>query len=68
MPQTCWRELLAAHPWKAGPMSALPEQPHEAERLPITEQVSHFAMNHAHAMAKARTPFRPTSRWRGRKV
>jgi 2-polyprenyl-6-methoxyphenol hydroxylase-like FAD-dependent oxidoreductase len=27
---------------------------HEAERLPITEQVSHFAMNHAHAMAKQR--------------
>src|SRR4029453_16518231 len=27
---------------------------YEAERLPITEQVSHFAMNHAHAMAKAR--------------
>ncbi|MGE0280275.1 MAG: FAD-dependent oxidoreductase [Rhizobiaceae bacterium] len=27
---------------------------HEAERKPITEQVSHFAMNHAHAMAKQR--------------
>ncbi|HEY4200659.1 MAG TPA: FAD-dependent oxidoreductase [Devosiaceae bacterium] len=27
---------------------------HEAERLPITEQVSHFAMNHAHAMASQR--------------
>ncbi|MGX9430945.1 MULTISPECIES: FAD-dependent oxidoreductase [Bradyrhizobium] len=27
---------------------------YEAERLPITEQVSHFAMDHAHAMAKAR--------------
>ncbi len=27
---------------------------YEAERLPITEQVSHFAMNHAHAMTKAR--------------
>ena len=27
---------------------------YERERLPITEQVSHFAMNHAHAMAKAR--------------
>ena len=24
------------------------------ERQPITEQVSHFAMNHAHAMAKQR--------------
>jgi 2-polyprenyl-6-methoxyphenol hydroxylase-like FAD-dependent oxidoreductase len=27
---------------------------HEAERLPITEQVSYFAMNHAHAMAQQR--------------
>jgi len=27
---------------------------HVAERLPITDQVSHFAMDHAHAMAKAR--------------
>ena len=27
---------------------------HEAERLPITEQVSHFAMNHAHEMARSR--------------
>ncbi|WP_091743243.1 FAD-dependent oxidoreductase [Phenylobacterium immobile] len=27
---------------------------HELERLPITEQVSHYAMNHAHAMAKQR--------------
>lgn len=27
---------------------------HEAERLPITEQVSHFAMRHAHAMASQR--------------
>ncbi|UYV38697.1 FAD-dependent oxidoreductase [Rhodobacteraceae bacterium D3-12] len=27
---------------------------HEAERQPITEQVSRFAMNHAHAMAKQR--------------
>lgn len=27
---------------------------HEAERLPITEQVSHFAMNHAHQMARQR--------------
>jgi len=25
-----------------------------AERLPITDQVSHFAMDHAHAMTKAR--------------
>ncbi len=27
---------------------------HEAERLPITEQVSYFAMNHAHAMTRQR--------------
>ena len=27
---------------------------YERERLPITEQVSHFAMDHAHAMARAR--------------
>jgi 2-polyprenyl-6-methoxyphenol hydroxylase-like FAD-dependent oxidoreductase len=27
---------------------------YEAERLPITAQVSHFAMDHAHAMARAR--------------
>ncbi len=27
---------------------------HEAERQPITEQVSYFAMNHAHAMTKQR--------------
>jgi 2-polyprenyl-6-methoxyphenol hydroxylase-like FAD-dependent oxidoreductase len=27
---------------------------HEAERLPITEQVSHYAMNHAIALAKQR--------------
>lgn len=27
---------------------------HEAERQPITEQVSYFAMNHAHAMAQQR--------------
>ncbi len=27
---------------------------YEAERLPITEQVSHYAMNHSHSMAKQR--------------
>jgi 2-polyprenyl-6-methoxyphenol hydroxylase-like FAD-dependent oxidoreductase len=31
---------------------------HAAERLPITDQVSHFAMNHAHEMTKARTAVR----------
>jgi 2-polyprenyl-6-methoxyphenol hydroxylase-like FAD-dependent oxidoreductase len=29
-------------------------QAYSAERMPITEQVSHFAMNHAHAMASQR--------------
>lgn len=32
---------------------------YERERLPITEQVSHFAMNHAHAMAKQRRAIPP---------
>jgi len=32
---------------------------YEAERLPITEQVSHFAMNHAHATAKQRKEVAP---------
>lgn len=32
---------------------------HEAERLPITEQVSHFAMNHAHEMARRRKAVPP---------
>jgi 2-polyprenyl-6-methoxyphenol hydroxylase-like FAD-dependent oxidoreductase len=32
---------------------------YEAERLPITDQVSHFAMNHAHAMARARKSIPP---------
>ncbi|HUG15850.1 MAG TPA: FAD-dependent oxidoreductase [Thermomicrobiales bacterium] len=32
---------------------------HERERLPITEQVSRFAMNHAHAMAKQRRAVPP---------
>ena len=35
---------------------------YERERLPITEQVSHFAMNHAHAMAKQRRACRPRSK------
>lgn len=44
--------LLAArlHGWGAeGILEA-----YGAERMPITEQVSHFAMNHAHAMARQR--------------
>ncbi|RIK41097.1 MAG: monooxygenase [Chloroflexi bacterium] len=32
---------------------------HERERLPITEQVSYFAMDHAHAMAKQRRAVPP---------
>ena len=32
---------------------------HEAERLPITEQVSYFAMNHAHEMARKRKAVPP---------
>ena len=44
--------LLAAHLDGWAPEAIL--DAHEAERLPITEQVSHFAMNHAHEMAKQR--------------
>lgn len=32
---------------------------HERERLPITQQVSYFAMDHAHAMAKQRRAIPP---------
>jgi 2-polyprenyl-6-methoxyphenol hydroxylase-like FAD-dependent oxidoreductase len=49
--------LLAArlHGWGAeGILDA-----YERERLPITEQVSYFAMNHAHAMAKQRKAVPP---------
>jgi 2-polyprenyl-6-methoxyphenol hydroxylase-like FAD-dependent oxidoreductase len=48
---------LAAHleGWAGANMLAA----YEAERLPITDQVSHFAMNHAHAMAKARKAIPP---------
>jgi len=49
--------LLAAHlqGWAdAGILDA-----YEAERLPITEQVSHFAMKHALAMSKARKAIPP---------
>ena len=44
--------LLAAHLNGWGGPGIL--DAYEAERLPITEQVSHFAMNHAIAMAKQR--------------
>lgn len=44
--------LLAAHLNGWAPETIL--NAHEAERLPITEQVSHFAMNHAIQMAKQR--------------
>ncbi len=44
--------LLAAHLNGWAPAAIL--EAYEAERLPITEQVSHFVMNHAHAMASQR--------------
>jgi 2-polyprenyl-6-methoxyphenol hydroxylase-like FAD-dependent oxidoreductase len=44
--------LLAAHLQGWAPYAIL--DAYEAERLPITEQVSHFAMNHALALARQR--------------
>ena len=44
--------MLAAHLRGWAPATIL--DAHEAERLPITEQVSHFAMNHALALTKQR--------------
>lgn len=44
--------LLAAHLSGWAPYEIL--DAHQAERLPITEQVSRFAMDHCHAMAKQR--------------
>ncbi|SED83954.1 2-polyprenyl-6-methoxyphenol hydroxylase [Rhizobiales bacterium GAS188] len=44
--------LLAAHLKGWGTAAIL--DAYVSERQPITEQVSHFAMNHAHAMAKQR--------------
>ncbi|MBI1201095.1 MAG: monooxygenase [Rhodopseudomonas sp.] len=44
--------LLAAHLNGWAPTAIL--DAHEAERQPITQQVSHFAMNHAEEMAKQR--------------
>lgn len=44
--------ILAAHLRGWAPEAIL--DAHEAERLPITEQVSHFAMNHCIAMASKR--------------
>ncbi len=49
--------LLAAH--LDGWADAAILDAYEAERLPITEQVSHFAMNHAQAMSKARKSIPP---------
>ena len=49
--------LLAAHLNGWGDAAIL--DAYERERLPITEQVSHFAMNHAHAMAKQRRAIPP---------
>jgi 2-polyprenyl-6-methoxyphenol hydroxylase-like FAD-dependent oxidoreductase len=50
-------QALAAHlaGWAGDAMLTA----YEAERLPITDQVSHFAMNHAHAMARARKAIPP---------
>tara|TARA_R110000751_G_scaffold288076_4_gene393158 strand:+ start:3751 stop:5409 length:1659 start_codon:yes stop_codon:yes gene_type:complete len=44
--------LMAAHLQGWAPIEIL--NAHEAERQPITEQVSRFAMNHAHKMAQQR--------------
>lgn len=44
--------LIAAHLAGWAPYAIL--DAHEAERQPITAQVSHFAMNHAEAMARQR--------------
>lgn len=44
--------LLSAHVKGWAPYDIL--DAHEAERWPITDQVSRFAMNHAHAMARQR--------------
>ena len=49
--------LLAAHLQGWAPAVIL--DAYEAERLPITEQVSHFAMNHAAAMARHRAAVPP---------
>jgi len=45
--------LLAAHLNGWAPAGIL--DAYESERLPITEQVSHFAMNHAEAMSRQRS-------------
>jgi 2-polyprenyl-6-methoxyphenol hydroxylase-like FAD-dependent oxidoreductase len=49
--------LLAAHLNGWGDDAIL--NAYERERLPITEQVSHFAMNHAHATAQQRRTVPP---------
>jgi hypothetical protein len=49
--------LLAAH--LQGWADAAILDAYEIERLPITEQVSHFAMNHAQAVSKARKSVPP---------
>jgi hypothetical protein len=49
--------LLAAHLNGWGAEAIL--DAYERERLPITEQVSYFAMNHAHEMAKQRRAVPP---------
>lgn len=50
-----WCLAAHLHGWAdAGMLDA-----YQRERLPITEQVSHFAMNHAAAMSKARSAVPP---------
>lgn len=49
--------LLAAHLNGWAPVNIL--RAYERERQPITEQVSHFVMNHAHAMAQQRAAVPP---------
>jgi 2-polyprenyl-6-methoxyphenol hydroxylase-like FAD-dependent oxidoreductase len=50
-----WALAATLEGWAGDTMLAA----YEAERLPITAQVSHFAMDHAHAMARARKAIPP---------
>ncbi len=45
-----WQLAAVLHGWAPEPIL----DAHQAERLPITEQVSRYAMNHAQALAKQR--------------
>ena len=55
--------LIAAHVKGWGGQGLL--DAYEAERLPITEQVSHFAMNHSHRLAKQREAVPAAIEWPG---